>query len=90
MSEKPDIAVGKIVKYLSAKGIAENRRKEKLKRFEMEIRIEDVDALPDVPPEELARVIAARFGLLPRKKDGTAQMHSLLIELYERKKSANR
>lgn len=46
--------------------------------------------LPDSPPEELARVIAARFGLLPRKKDGSAQMHKLLLELYERKKLANR
>lgn len=62
----------------------------RFKEVKMEIRIEDVDALPDVPPEELARVIVARFGLLPRKKDGTAQMHLLLIELYERKKSANR
>lgn len=40
--------------------------------------------------EELARVLLARFGLLPRKKDGSAQLHKLLLELYERKKEANR
>ena len=40
--------------------------------------------------EELARVLIARFGLSPRKKDGNAQLHKLLLELYERKKLANR
>lgn len=40
--------------------------------------------------EHLAHVLLARFGLLPRKKDGSAQMHKLLLELYERKKKANR
>jgi hypothetical protein len=41
-------------------------------------------------PDELARVLLARFGLLPRKRDGAAQMHRLLLELSERKKAANR
>ncbi|MEM3154267.1 MAG: hypothetical protein QW165_01730 [Candidatus Woesearchaeota archaeon] len=40
--------------------------------------------------EELSKVLLARFGLLPRKKDGNAQMHKLLLQLYERKKEANR
>lgn len=40
-------------------------------------------------PEELSKVILARFGLLPRKKDAKAGFHNLLIELYERKKKAN-
>lgn len=41
-------------------------------------------------PEELSKVLLARFGLLPRKKDGNAQLHKLLLELYERKKIANK
>src|SRR3972149_5845124 len=40
--------------------------------------------------EELAKVLIARFGLAPRKKDGSAQLHKLLLQLYERKKEANR
>jgi hypothetical protein len=40
--------------------------------------------------QELAKVLLARFGLLPRKKDGNAQLHKLLLQLYERKKEANR
>ncbi len=39
---------------------------------------------------ELSKVLLARFGLLPRKKDGSAQLHKLLLELYERKKVANK
>jgi hypothetical protein len=54
------------------------------------IHLEIVEPLPDAKPEEIARIVLARFGLLPRKKDGTAQMHKLLLELYERKKAANR
>ncbi|MBI4145808.1 hypothetical protein HY489_00555 [Candidatus Woesearchaeota archaeon] len=40
--------------------------------------------------EELSKIVLARFGLLPRKKDGSAQLHKLLLELSERKKQANR
>jgi len=40
--------------------------------------------------EELAKVLTARFGLSPRKKDGNAQLHKLLLQLYEKKKEANR
>ena len=56
----------------------------------MKFVLENAEALPDAPTEELARVLLARFGLLPRKKDGEAKMHSLLLQLYERKKAANR
>ncbi len=40
--------------------------------------------------EELSKVLIARFGLSPRKKDGNAQLHKLLLELSERKKASNR
>lgn len=52
--------------------------------------LEAAEILPDTTSEEAAKVLLARFGLLPRKKDSAAQMHRLLLELYERKKSANR
>ena len=55
-------------------------------KFELEI----TEPLPDADTEEIARILLARFGLLPRKKDGQARMQKLLLELYERKKSANR
>jgi len=55
-------------------------------KFELEI----IEPLPDAGSEEVARTILARFGLLPRKKDATAQMHRLLLEMYEKKKLANR
>ena len=38
--------------------------------------------------EELAKVVLARFGLVPRKNDAKAGFHKLLLELYERKKKA--
>ena len=56
----------------------------------MKIQFEQKEATDQATSEELAKVLLARFGLLPRKKDGTAQMHRLLLELYERKKRANR
>ena len=56
----------------------------------MKIQLEKKEALENASTEELAKVIIARFGLQPRKKDGNAQMHSLLLELYERKKISNR
>lgn len=39
--------------------------------------------------EELSKVILARFGLVPRKKDAKAGFHKLLLEMYERKKTSN-
>jgi len=56
----------------------------------VKIQLENAEILPDAKKEEIARVILSRFGLLPRKKDGTAKMHELLLELYERKKQSNR
>jgi len=56
----------------------------------MKIQLEQKEALDQSTSDEMAKVLLARFGLLPRKKDGTAQMHNLLLELYERKKQANR
>jgi hypothetical protein len=56
----------------------------------LKIQLEHAEALPDASVEELARTLLSRFGLLPRKKDGSAAMHKLLLELYERKKVANR
>jgi hypothetical protein len=55
----------------------------------VKIQLETAEAL-DSKPDEITKVLLARFGLLPRKKDGNAQMHLLLLELYERKKKANR
>jgi len=56
----------------------------------MKIELDLVEPIQDSPPEEIARIILARFGITPKKKDGTAQMQKLLLELYERKKEANR
>lgn len=58
--------------------------------MKVKIQLEDSEILPDANTTEVARVLLSRFGLLPRKKDGTAKMHELLLELYERKKQANR
>lgn len=56
----------------------------------MKFELDATEPLPDADTEEIARILLARFGLLPRKKDGQAKMHKLLLELYERKKAANR
>lgn len=40
--------------------------------------------------EELSKIILARFGLIPRKKDAKASFHRLLLELYEKKKNATK
>jgi hypothetical protein len=39
--------------------------------------------------EELAKVIIARIGLMPRKRGSTDSMHKVFIEFYERTKVAN-
>lgn len=72
--------VGIIAKYLNFE------KKKRSMKFELEV----TEPLPDAETEEIARILLARFGLLPRKKDGQAKMHKLLLELYERKKVANR
>jgi hypothetical protein len=38
--------------------------------------------------DELSRVVLARFGLMPRKKDAKAGFHRLILEMYEKKKTA--
>lgn len=55
----------------------------------MEFQLSGAEAVSN-EPEELSKVLLARFGLTPRKKDGSAKMHKLLLQLYERKKQANR
>ena len=49
-------------------------------------------AEPGINPdsEELANVVITRLGLTPRKKGSTDKMHNVLVELYERAKSAYR
>ncbi len=56
----------------------------------MKIQLEHSELPEQAVTEDIAKTILARFGLLPRKKDGNAQMHKLLLELLERKKAANR
>src|SRR3989344_5945251 len=55
----------------------------------MEILLDNAEPLTN-DVEETAKVLVVRFGLAPRKKDGNAQLHKLLLHLYERKKEANR
>jgi len=45
---------------------------------------------PGADSDELAKVILARYGLIPRKKDAKAGFHKLLLQLYEKKKAAGR
>ena len=52
----------------------------------MKIELWHMNPGPGANSEELAKVLLARFGLLPRKVDAKAQFHRLLLELYERKK----
>ena len=40
--------------------------------------------------DELAGVIVHRLGLMPRKKGSTEKMHRVLVELYEKAKTASR
>ncbi len=55
----------------------------------MKIQLKHVEPI-DNTIEELAKTLTTRFGLAPRKKDATAVFHKLILELYERKKQANR
>ncbi|MBI4017129.1 MAG: hypothetical protein HY363_05565 [Candidatus Aenigmarchaeota archaeon] len=56
----------------------------------MKIQLENKEVIDDNSTEQIAMVLLARFGLLPRKKDANAKIHKLLLEIYERKKKANR
>lgn len=40
--------------------------------------------------EELSKIIMQRMGLMPRKEGATDKMHNVLVELYEKMKSAQR
>lgn len=50
------------------------------------------DHEPSINPtsEELAAIILARIGLMPRKQGSTDKMHRVLLELYERAKQSYR
>jgi hypothetical protein len=50
------------------------------------------DAEPnfDANSEDLAKIVTSRLGLLPRKVGSNEKMHKILIELYERTKTATR
>lgn len=56
----------------------------------MKIHLHTVEPVPEATQEELAKVVLARFGLLPKKRDAKAKFSKLLLELYERKKEANK
>lgn len=56
----------------------------------MKIQLEHAEPNDQANINELSRVLLSRFGLLPRKKDGAAKLHKLLLELSERKKQANK
>ena len=54
------------------------------------IELGHAEPVPNADSEELSKVVLSRFGLIPRKRDGVAKFHNLLLELYERKKTATR
>ena len=56
----------------------------------MKVQLEHKEPSDNATADEFAKVLVARFGLSPRKSDASAQFHRLLLELSERKKSANR
>lgn len=44
----------------------------------------------DADSKLIASILLSRIGLLPRKSGSTKEMHSVLIELYERSKLSNK
>lgn len=56
----------------------------------MKIGLDLVEPIDNASSDELAKIVLARLGLLPRKNDALAKFNKLLIELYERKKLSNR
>lgn len=80
MSEKTKNKVVEIQKFKNLKNI----------RTKMKIQLQKQEPTENSSSEELSKVLIARFGLNPRKKDGEAKMHKLMLELYERKKISNR
>ncbi|MBR9676657.1 hypothetical protein GOV04_00760 [Candidatus Woesearchaeota archaeon] len=59
-------------------------------RKKNKIVLQDIEASMNPTSVELAQVILARAGLEPRKEGSTEKMHKILIELYERAKTAGR
>jgi len=51
-----------------------------------------MDLQPSLNPtsDELANVVLARIGLMPRKKGSTDKMYRVLVEMYERSKKSYR
>ena len=68
----------------------------KLKKYEVKpfkqhkIIIQDHEPSINPTSEELAAIILARIGLMPRKQGSTDKMHRVLLELYERAKQSYR
>jgi hypothetical protein len=58
--------------------------------YQMKIELDVVEPIDNASSEELAKIILARFGLMPKKVDALARFHRLLLELYEKKKLANK
>lgn len=56
----------------------------------MKVELDLAEPIDGASSEELAKIILLRLGLFPRKVDALAKFHKLLVELYERKKIANR
>jgi hypothetical protein len=52
--------------------------------------LQDTEPEFNADSDALAKVVASRLGLLPRKRGSTDVMHKLFLELYERQKIATR
>ncbi|MFW6025101.1 MAG: hypothetical protein ACOCRX_02045 [Candidatus Woesearchaeota archaeon] len=55
-----------------------------------EYNFKEIDKPINGSSSEIAKVIIERIGLGPKKSNSTKKMHKVLIELYERKKLANK
>ena len=56
----------------------------------MKIVLNNIETEINPTSDELANVIINRMGLMPRKKGSTENMHKVLVELYERAKTASK
>ena len=52
--------------------------------------LSDAEPQFDSNSTDLAKIVTSRLGLLPRKRGSNDSMHKILIELYERTKTATR
>jgi len=71
-------------------GIIQNVKRGFVYNHFMKFELHAIEPVPESTHDELAKVVLARFGLLPKKRDAKAKFTGLLLELYERKKAANR